>query len=106
MRLAKGARSVETTVVSDVTSRALRVPADRRAPAAAREAVRAVLIDCHLDELLDDALLLATELTTNAVIHVGADIEILVEAAHGGVTVSIRDSEPAELPQLGAVDVE
>jgi phosphoserine phosphatase RsbU/P len=93
--------------VPHVTSRALRVPADRRAPAAARDAVRAVLAESHLDDLLDDALLLATELTTNAVIHVGADIEIRVEASDdGSVTVSIRDSEPGELPQLGAVDAE
>jgi anti-sigma regulatory factor (Ser/Thr protein kinase) len=104
--LAKDARTVETTVVPNVTSRALRVPADRRAPAAAREAVREVLTDSHLDDLLDDALLLATELTTNAVIHVGAEIEIRIEAVAGGVTVSIRDNEPGELPQLGAVDVE
>jgi anti-sigma regulatory factor (Ser/Thr protein kinase) len=84
----------------------LRVPADRRAPAAARDAVRAVIAETHLDDLLDDALLLATELTTNAVLHVGAEIEIRVQASGGTVTVSIRDSEPDELPQLGAVDTE
>ncbi len=90
--------------MSHVSSRALRVPADRRAPAIARDAVRAVLGGTELEELLDDALLLATELTTNAVLHVGADIEIFVEAAGDTVTVSIKDSEPDELPELGRVD--
>jgi hypothetical protein len=49
---------------------------------------------------MDDALLLATELTTNAVLHVGADISVLVEASDESVTVTIRDSERDELPQL------
>lgn len=64
--------------------------------------MREVLAAAHLDELLDDALLLATELTTNAVLHVGADISVLVEASEESVTVTIRDSERDELPQLSA----
>jgi anti-sigma regulatory factor (Ser/Thr protein kinase) len=78
------------------------LPADRRAPAAARAAVREVLEAARLDELMDDALLLATELTTNAVLHVGSDISVLVEASDDSVTVTIRDSEPDELPRLDA----
>ena len=93
-------RSVDTTVVSSVASRLLSLPADRRAPAAARDVVREVLLAAHLDELLDDALLLATELTTNAVLHMGADITVLVEASDESVTVTIRDTGPDELPQL------
>jgi phosphoserine phosphatase RsbU/P len=64
--------------------------------------VREVLAAAQLDDLLDDALLLATELTTNAVLHVGEEILVLIEASDNSVTVTIRDTERDELPRLDA----
>ena len=71
--------------------RRVRLPADRRTPAAARAVVRSVLQDAKLDELLDTALLLATELSTNAVIHAGTDLALIVATDETGVTVMVVD---------------
>ena len=46
--------------------RRVRLPNDRRTPAAARALVRSVLEEAGLDSLLNEALLLTTELSTNA----------------------------------------
>ena len=48
-------------------ARRVRLPADRRTPAAARAVVRAILAEAGLTDLLDEALLLTTELATNGV---------------------------------------
>ncbi|MFJ8579061.1 SpoIIE family protein phosphatase [Micromonospora sp. NPDC093277] len=71
--------------------RRVRLPADRRTPAAARALVRSVLAEANLDELLDEALLLTTELTTNAVEHARTELDIEVEADTGGLTVTVTD---------------
>ena len=42
-------------------------------PAAARALVRSVLEEAGLDALLNEALLLTTELSTNAVVHASTD---------------------------------
>jgi phosphoserine phosphatase RsbU/P len=71
--------------------RRVRLPADRRTPAAARAVVRSVLDDANLEELLDAALLLTTELSTNAVVHAGTDLELEAIADHAGLTVTVID---------------
>lgn len=71
--------------------RRVRLPADRRTPAAARAVVRSVLEEAKLDELLDAALLLTTELSTNAVVHAGTDLDLEVVADRRGVTVTVID---------------
>jgi phosphoserine phosphatase RsbU/P len=71
--------------------RRVRLPADRSTPAAARAVVRSVLHDAKLDELLDSALLLTTELSTNAVVHAGTDLALEVVADPGGLTVMVVD---------------
>jgi serine phosphatase RsbU (regulator of sigma subunit)/anti-sigma regulatory factor (Ser/Thr protein kinase) len=72
--------------------RRVRLPADRRTPAAARAVVRSVLDEGKLDELLDAALLLTTELSTNAVVHAGTDLELEVIADPRGLTVTVVDN--------------
>ena len=69
----------------------MRLPADRRTPAAARAVVRSVLEDADLGELLDAALLLTTELSTNAVVHAGTDLELEAVADPAGLTVTVAD---------------
>jgi serine phosphatase RsbU (regulator of sigma subunit) len=72
--------------------RRVRLPADRRTPAAARAVVRSVLDEGKLGELLDAALLLTTELSTNAVVHAGTDLELEVIADARGLTVTVVDN--------------
>ncbi|MDA1362235.1 SpoIIE family protein phosphatase [Glycomyces luteolus] len=72
-------------------ARRLRLPADDRSPAAARAAVRAVLTEAGLTELLDETLLLTTELATNGVVHAGTDINLTVAADPIGVRVTVTD---------------
>jgi len=62
--------------VSATVVRRVRLPADRRTPGAAREIVRAALAEAELTEVMNEALLLTTELTTNGVVHAGTDIDL------------------------------
>jgi serine phosphatase RsbU (regulator of sigma subunit)/anti-sigma regulatory factor (Ser/Thr protein kinase) len=71
--------------------RRIRLPADRRTPAAARALVRSVLSEADLTGLLDEALLLTTELSTNGVLHAGTDIDLEVVADDGELTVTVID---------------
>jgi phosphoserine phosphatase RsbU/P len=71
--------------------RRVRLPADRRTPAAARALVRSVLAEAELEGLLNEALLLTTELSTNAVVHAGTELDIEVAADPGGLTVTVTD---------------
>ncbi|MFE9691593.1 SpoIIE family protein phosphatase [Micromonospora sp. NPDC005806] len=92
---------------SDEHVRRVRLPADRRTPAAARALVRSVLAEAELDELLNEALLLTTELTTNAVEHARTELDIEVEADGTGMTVTVTDfaSGPVEELVVGVRNV-
>jgi serine phosphatase RsbU (regulator of sigma subunit)/anti-sigma regulatory factor (Ser/Thr protein kinase) len=78
--------------------RRVRLPADRRTPAAARAVVRSVLADAELESLLDAALLLTTELSTNAVVHAGTDLDLEVVADQRGLTVTVIDAARGAVP--------
>ena len=80
--------------------RRVRLPNDRRTPAAARAVVRSVLEETGLGSLLNEALLLTTELSTNAVVHAGTDLEMSVTADRTGVTVTVTDFAPGPVEQL------
>ena len=71
--------------------RRLQLPANDRSPAAARAAVREVLADSGMTDLLDEALLLTTELTTNGVVHAGTDIQIDAVGNESGLRVTVTD---------------
>jgi phosphoserine phosphatase RsbU/P len=96
--------SVEADAVSDIPTgglvRRVRLPNDRRTPAAARALVRSVLEEAGLDGLLNEALLLTTELSTNAVVHANTELDIEVSADHGGLTVTVTDFAPGPVEQL------
>ncbi|MBE1485751.1 SpoIIE family protein phosphatase [Plantactinospora soyae] len=76
---------------ADDQLRRVRLPADRRTPAAARALVRSVLAEAGLEELLNEALLLTTELSTNAVEHARTELDIEVVADELGLTVTVSD---------------
>jgi serine phosphatase RsbU (regulator of sigma subunit)/anti-sigma regulatory factor (Ser/Thr protein kinase) len=74
------------------------------AVAAARKFVRETLQD-WLDtrpappdtELVDDAVLLTSELVTNAVVHAGTQVQVTCKLAASAVEVVVRDSHPARM---------
>ena len=74
------------------------------AVAAARKFVRETLRD-WLDtrpapadtELVDDAVLLTSELVTNAVVHAGTQVQVTCKLAASAVEVVVRDSHPARM---------
>ncbi|MFJ8686250.1 SpoIIE family protein phosphatase [Micromonospora wenchangensis] len=80
--------------------RRVRLPADRRTPAAARAVVRSVLAEADLDELLNEALLLTTELSTNAVEHARTELDIEVVADQIGLTVTVSDFAAGPVDEL------
>jgi len=57
----------------------------------ARAAVRDVVVQVGLDEVLDEALLLTTELATNAVVHAGTDLDVEINADADSLTVTVMD---------------
>lgn len=65
--------------------------ADTRSPALARRLVEGVLTKTGLGQLLDDALLLVTELVTNAVVHAGTQLELELVAGAEGIRVEVSD---------------
>jgi sigma-B regulation protein RsbU (phosphoserine phosphatase) len=91
--------SVEAGTPSALVRR-VRLPNDRRTPAAARALVRSVLEEAGLDALLNEALLLTTELSTNAVVHANTEVDIEVAAEHSGLTVTVTDFAPGPVQQL------
>jgi sigma-B regulation protein RsbU (phosphoserine phosphatase) len=74
--------------------RRTRLPADRQTPGAARDLVRAVVIEADLPDLLDEALLLTTEIATNGVVHARTEIDLEVAADATGLTVVVTDHRP------------
>jgi serine phosphatase RsbU (regulator of sigma subunit)/anti-sigma regulatory factor (Ser/Thr protein kinase) len=88
------------TPVEGALVRRVRLPNDRRTPAAARALVRAVLEEAALDGLLNEALLLTTELSTNAVVHAGTELDSEVAADLDGLTVTVTDFAPGPVEQL------
>lgn len=96
--------SVEASERSDPAPaefvRRVRLPNDRRTPAAARAVVRSVLEEAALHELLNEALLLTTELSTNAVVHAGTELDIEVLGDTAGLTVTVTDFAPGPVEEL------
>ena len=99
-----GEVGTRTSIPSGAPSQALvrrtRLPNDRRTPAAARALVRSVLEETGLVGLLNEALLLTTELSTNAVVHANTELEIEVSADTDGLTVTVTDFAAGPVEQL------
>lgn len=52
------------------------------------------------EALLDDALLCASELSSNAILHTRAPFEVAVARVDGGVRIEVVDQRPSELPAV------
>jgi anti-sigma regulatory factor (Ser/Thr protein kinase) len=80
-------------------------PADRTAVAQARRFVRETLIGWGADDAIDDAVLLTSELATNAVIHARTPFEVVCRAACASVQIEVVDGDAAHvLPAPGDGD--
>jgi phosphoserine phosphatase RsbU/P len=93
--------------VSAQIVRRIRLSADHNSPGLARVAVRGAIHEAGLAAVLDEALLLTTELVTNSVVHAGTDVELEIIAGAGSVTVSVLDfksgpllSSPSDNPDM------
>ncbi|MFF9481018.1 SpoIIE family protein phosphatase [Streptomyces sp. NPDC014733] len=85
-------------------ARSLALPGTARAAADARRFVRATLTDWaarrppgaeRLDgRLMDEAVLLVSELVTNAVVHAGTDVDVRCRLDADGLTVEVADRHP------------
>ncbi|WP_030418317.1 SpoIIE family protein phosphatase [Streptomyces sp. NRRL F-5065] len=82
------------------------------APGAARALVRAALADWSgsglpgterlTDRLAADALVVASELVTNAVVHAGTDVELVCRLEEtGAIVIEATDRHPARAPRGG-----
>ena len=70
------------------------------AVAEARQFVRNTLISWGLsgrDELVADAVLLASELVTNAIVHAGTPVQLTCRLDGANVEVSVLDRHPARV---------
>ena len=69
----------------------LRLPHSDRAPRLARAFVSEHLQDWHLDDLIETASLVVSEVVTNAVIHARSDAELLLERTPTALRISVID---------------
>lgn len=67
------------------------------APKTARDFVRLTLADWEYDEVIEDAILLTSELVTNAVLHADSDLEVRIGLRDGIVRVEVLDDSPGGL---------
>ncbi|HVE62865.1 MAG TPA: SpoIIE family protein phosphatase [Mycobacteriales bacterium] len=70
---------------------------DETAPSRARQFVRAALEDNGWVDFLEGALLLATELVTNAVVHAGTAIAVSVAGDDHELSIRVQDRMPGRM---------
>lgn len=92
--------SRHTLIVPAGLVRRISLPPDARSSGAGRRLVRAALADGEVDEdLSDTALLLASELCENAVLHAGTEFELTIEISPEEVMVAVVDQGSGPLEQ-------
>ncbi|PRY00566.1 SpoIIE family protein phosphatase [Allonocardiopsis opalescens] len=75
--------------------------------ASARTFVRDTLAEWDSAEFTDDAVLLASELVTNAVVHARTPVEVICRHDGVGVEIIVRDELPHRpVPQVGPVEID
>jgi GAF domain-containing protein/anti-sigma regulatory factor (Ser/Thr protein kinase) len=71
-----------------------RLAPDSTSPSLARRLVEGVMNEAGLQHLVDEALLLVTELVTNAVVHAGTEVGVDIDVDERGVRVEVFDAGP------------
>ena len=82
-----------------VLARHLDLEQPRSATRRARTFVRAACADWQLDDIRDDATIVACELVDNAVLHAGPGYRLTLRYDVFGLTIAVRDRRPDRLPQ-------
>ncbi|MGH3916579.1 MAG: SpoIIE family protein phosphatase [Pseudonocardiaceae bacterium] len=77
--------------------RRFRLRPSPHSPSVARSLLRGVLAEARLESLIDVALLLATELCSNAVRHAGTEMELTLSVDESRLTVEVIDRGPVPL---------
>lgn len=72
------------------------------AAAQARGVVRDLLARARRDDLVDTALLLTSELVTNAVVHAGAPVDLVVDLDRSRLAVEVVDDRACDLAPVTA----
>ncbi len=73
------------------------LPVSREAPALAREFLRSSTCAEHHSAVVDDAVLMVSELVTNSVLHGGPPVVVAVDCLEDSLQVRVRDGS-SELP--------
>ncbi|MFJ2758018.1 SpoIIE family protein phosphatase [Nocardioides sp. NPDC087217] len=68
----------------------------------ARRFARSVLVEWGLDDLLDDVVLLTSELVTNAVTHAGTPMTVAVVREEDRLRIDVFDQHPTRVLPVGA----
>ena len=84
-------RSEDAVICSTSPRAAVELPVSREAPAMAREFLRAASCREHHSAVLDDAVLLVSELVTNSVLHGGPPVVVAVDCDGTTLRVRVRD---------------
>lgn len=79
----------------------LRLPHSDRAPRMARAFVAESLQQWHLDNLIESASLVVSEVVTNAVIHARSDADLLIERMPTALRISVTDRGSGLVSQPG-----
>jgi anti-sigma regulatory factor (Ser/Thr protein kinase) len=75
------------------------LPAEVRSASAARHFVRPFLYHCPPD-FVDTAVLLTSELVTNALVHARSDVEVELTRHDGLIRIAVTDDTP-DCPTIG-----
>lgn len=81
--------------------RRLRLPPAQSSPAVARAAVYEAVLEADLTAVLDEAMLLTTELVTNGVVHARTELEIEIIASADAISVMVLDRRCGPLALTG-----
>ncbi|MGH8968584.1 MAG: ATP-binding protein [Actinomycetes bacterium] len=78
------------------------LPESRQAPALARAFLRESSCGAHSAAVVDEAVLLVSEVVTNSVLHGGPPITVAVDCDGGALQVLVRDGSPRLLQRRQA----
>lgn len=81
----------------------LHLPATSAAAAQARQHVREACRAWTLDHLTDPAELIVTELVSNAVLHAGTPVDLMLTRRHRFLHLAVRDADPTP-PRVPSID--
>jgi DNA-binding NarL/FixJ family response regulator len=89
-----------------LTEASQRFEQDTQSPRAARRFVTQALTELDDDDLTDTVTLLVSELVTNAVLHAGSQVEVMVRLTATAARIEVTDDSVEELAPRDAADDE